>query len=374
MIRSLSPSLFSADFSEGGGLEAAYRLTTAKALGFREKWLRDAIFNDPRLVMDACIESELTDESWWPWKTEFSTQAGSIDVLLVSETGRVAIVETKLSFNPEKRRSVLAQVLDYAVHLPLVEPDSLPPLPPESGLLRHQVEERIRQGDFLLMVVGDQFDPRAVRLGRAMLGDHLVNEWELALIEVAAFERTVDSGPQYLLVPHVRGIIEKELRQVVRVEVHGDKNRVVVERLSEPSAGARERWTRERFFEELDAGVLSDAYKRLGHGLADLEREFKGTFLSWGTGKGGSVTLKWNGHGLVEFYLNGHLAFRMERPVLALGKSAGDDYITGVESIFVDQVEKSDVYPFFVPTEPERSLPALLELLRHALKGAAALA
>src|SRR4030042_5099454 len=42
---------------------------------------------------------------------------GAIDLLLVDADGRLIIVETKLSSNPELRRQVVAQVLDYGASL-----------------------------------------------------------------------------------------------------------------------------------------------------------------------------------------------------------------------------------------------------------------
>ncbi|MBC8310126.1 MAG: hypothetical protein H8E83_06410 [Planctomycetes bacterium] len=48
---------------------------------------------------------------------EFPTSAGPIDLLLVNAYGRLTIVETKLFKNPESRREVLAQALDYAAAL-----------------------------------------------------------------------------------------------------------------------------------------------------------------------------------------------------------------------------------------------------------------
>jgi len=50
------------------------------------------------------------------WAREFRVGVGLIDVLLLSSQGRVAIVETKLASNPELRRQVLAQALDYLTH------------------------------------------------------------------------------------------------------------------------------------------------------------------------------------------------------------------------------------------------------------------
>jgi hypothetical protein len=374
MIRHLSPTLFSAHLTSEQSTQEAFHLSSAKEVGFEEEWLRDAIFRNPRLVIEACAEADLTDENWWGWKTEVSTPAGSIDVLLVSETGRVAIVETKLFYNPDKRRNVLAQVLDYAMSLPRVEMAVLPDLPKGCGVRREEVEEHIQQGDFLLIVAGDLLDSRAVRLGRALLGDHMVNEWDLAMVEVAVFKGADTSKPpKYLLVPHLRGVLERELRQVVKVEVEQGEVNVNIVRATEPGANGREKWTRERFFAELDAGKLPPAYKMFGHALETLEKDFTGTELRWGTGKSGSVTVKRNGHGLVEFYLNGHLGFRLERPVLALGNPAGEAYVAGVRKIFVNQVRSggsATEYPWFVPTDPDVSLPALLELLKTALRNA----
>src|SRR4051794_14556802 len=211
MRKYLSPTIFSATFVNARGDTAgAFERRTARDAGFREDWLQHAIARNPELVIAACKAAELTDESWWLWKRELSTPAGSIDLALVSDTGRVAIVETKLSYNPEKRRSVLAQVLDYAVSLPSLDPDELPALPADAGVQLEQVERRIQEGDFLLLVVSDELDERAVRLGRALLGDHLVNQWELALVEIAVFgTREGESWrAEHLLVPHLRGVIE----------------------------------------------------------------------------------------------------------------------------------------------------------------------
>jgi RecB family endonuclease NucS len=60
------------------------------------------------------------DPSFAPPRTvgrEVQTAAGPIDVLFVSPAGLVTIVETKLWRNPEARREVVGQILDYAKEL-----------------------------------------------------------------------------------------------------------------------------------------------------------------------------------------------------------------------------------------------------------------
>jgi hypothetical protein len=352
----------------GPSTAPVYTLKSAKELGFKESWLQNAIRHDERLVIGPCEAGGLTDESWWHWGSEVSTKAGPIDLLLVSESGRVAIVETKLHFNPEKRRNVLAQVLDYAVNLPEEELTSLPPLPPAAGLLPSQVEYRLHQGDYLLIVAGDLLDPRAVRLGRSLLGGHLSSEWELALVEVAVYQRNEGvAGPSHLLVPNLRGTIETELRQVVKLE----EGRLVVERPPpESTSGGREKWTEERFFGDLDKGKLGPAYQVFGRELQRLPRDFPGVELRWGTGKTGSLTVKRQGHGLVEFYLDGQVSFRLERPVLALGEASGAQYLAGLREIFPaavpDEINPNSPAAVYAPIS-EGSLRALASLLRQVL-------
>ena len=97
MGRYLSPALYTANFSHPGKLtEKSYSLTTADQIGFKERWLQDAIMNDPEIVLAPCREAGLiSDEDglWLPWAKEVTVpDVGSIDVLLISSEGRVGIV------------------------------------------------------------------------------------------------------------------------------------------------------------------------------------------------------------------------------------------------------------------------------------------
>ena len=82
----------------------------------QESPLRDIIYDHPTIlplaeldpgigrVVSVCTELRLPN-------------AGYIDVLLVSEHGRLIIVECKLWRNPQARREVMSQILDYASEL-----------------------------------------------------------------------------------------------------------------------------------------------------------------------------------------------------------------------------------------------------------------
>lgn len=75
--------------------------------------LREALKRNPEAIPVADLE--LDDVIVVGRET--SLPAGAIDLLLVDAQGQIIIVETKLSRNPELRRTVVAQVLDYGASL-----------------------------------------------------------------------------------------------------------------------------------------------------------------------------------------------------------------------------------------------------------------
>jgi len=213
-----------------------YERCSAKDLGLREAWLRDAIFNTPDLAIGPCRAAGLTDDDWYPWQFEFGVGVGNIDVVLLSSQGRVAVVETKLATNPELRRRVLAQTFDYLAHLADRFYDVMPEIPQDDNgqpvADREDILESVSQGDILVIIASDEIDPRVARLSRSLLSDHLVKHWDLALIDVALF-RSVEAGlGDYVIVPNLRNLIVSEPRQVVRVIVEGEtpSARIEVER------------------------------------------------------------------------------------------------------------------------------------------------
>jgi hypothetical protein len=142
---------------------------------------------------------------------------------------------------------------------------------------------RLAKGDFLLIVAGDELDPRAGRLGRAVLGDHMLNPWELAMVDVAVYRRTAGDGPLHLLVPAWRSTIVTETRNVIKVDVPatGGPPRVKIERLA-PRTDGRTVWTRERFLAELQAERLEPSFKCLAERICAVEESPPyGFSVSW---------------------------------------------------------------------------------------------
>ena len=79
---------------------------------FVEKDLQDIIFDHPE-----CVPISDLDESYNPLIPvckELSTNAGPLDIFMITPNGDLVVIETKLWANPESRRKVVAQILDYA--------------------------------------------------------------------------------------------------------------------------------------------------------------------------------------------------------------------------------------------------------------------
>lgn len=143
-----------------------------------------------------------------PVCTELNTLAGPIDNLMVTPSGLPIIVECKLWRNPEGRREVVGQILDYAKELSrwsssdLAREVSKRLKPKESSIVDlvratgHEVDEiefndnltiNLRRGRFLLLIVGD-----GIREGVEAIAEYLQTHAELhftlGLVELPIFE------------------------------------------------------------------------------------------------------------------------------------------------------------------------------------------
>ncbi len=82
---------------------------------YSEEWIQDVCFQSPALL--PIEELEPAFAGMIPICRELSTESGSIDLVYVNEYGFITIGECKLWRNPEARRKVVGQILDYAKDL-----------------------------------------------------------------------------------------------------------------------------------------------------------------------------------------------------------------------------------------------------------------
>jgi hypothetical protein len=88
-----------------------FKTATESSL-YDEAWLQRLIMRHPSVLPVDQIEPAFSPLI--PVCMELPMQAGSLDNLLVTPAGDLALVECKLWRNPEARRQVIAQVIDYA--------------------------------------------------------------------------------------------------------------------------------------------------------------------------------------------------------------------------------------------------------------------
>jgi|GEM_PF-6876318 len=139
-----------------------------------ESTLQEAIANCPNMLPFTEVDESLGQ--FTHLCREFQTIKGPIDHLLLGEHGEISIVETKLWKNPEARRQVLGQIIDYSSQLRGVtfiefesklkyvrkNEDSLFQIYQKAFGDRYSEEDLIdsisdtlKQGSFVLLIVGD---------------------------------------------------------------------------------------------------------------------------------------------------------------------------------------------------------------------------
>lgn len=368
MERYLSPFLYVAHFSNADSpTQKSYQLTTARTVGFKEQWLQDAIIKDPELVLGPCRVAELIDENepWAFWAKEVYVKgAGNIDVLLLSASGRVAVVETKLAHNSEARREVVAQILEYAINLPAA---SLPILPKVAGVQVHRedVQQKIREP--LLIIAADVLDPRAVKLSNELLGKHLNLEWDVALVEVSVFEQKTEDKSEYLLIPHLAGALVVEPRYIVHV--HIDDRRTDVAVTEQPSGAVTvngRRWNQERFFSEAQR-IGRPPLLEFADGLQRLIHQYPDVTFDFGRGKTPTLILRKREESLLIFRLDGFLAFTLPALPRALGESCADYYRKKLESLFPAPMRMAWPSVKLTPETEERDLRILRAVVEDVL-------
>lgn len=161
-------------------------------------------------------------------------KAGYIDNLLVTNEGRLVLVETKLWSNPESTREVIAQVLQYGMALTtlsLRELESRLPLLGGSTIrefaVRHRgltnlvedfddaVEQHLRRGELLYLIVADGISTSVERLTH-WLDDAGSAPFKLGLVELRLFDL---DDEKVLVVPRTLVRTREISRHVVTVDI-----------------------------------------------------------------------------------------------------------------------------------------------------------
>jgi hypothetical protein len=287
-------TLFLDGFQAGSSAKCLNRLHFSKKASerapFDEAWLQRLIMVHPSVLPVDQIEPAFSPLV--PICIELPVGPGAMDNLFVTPAGDLALVECKLWRNPEARREVVAQIIDYAKDMATWTYEKLQeainrtkPLNGSDdntsrrlyGLVSAEgeideasfhdaVSRNLKRGRFLLLIVGD-----GIREGAEGLAEFLQQyagfHFTLALVELALFEV---SPEHYIAQPRILARTTNIERGIVTL----DEGRIIIK---PPSIGTsatattmrRSTITREHYFEQVEK-EFSGISQKLNAFLDDL--------------------------------------------------------------------------------------------------------
>lgn len=221
-----TPLVISAD----GIAVAATRPMILGSHGLNEASIQELVHRFPQCLPIAEIDPQFVNPI--PICRELVTPAGAVDNFMVTSTGLPVLVECKLWRNPEGRREVIGQILDYSKELTRWSSSDLQREAsrrlkrdgnPLFDLVRqagYAIDEisfndaltfNLRRGRFLLLIVGD-----GIREGVEAIADYLQTHaglhFTLGLIEMPIYE--MDAGSR-IVVPRVLARTQNIVRTVI---------------------------------------------------------------------------------------------------------------------------------------------------------------
>jgi len=239
---------------------------------YDEAWLQNLIMRHPSLLPVDQIEPAFT--TLVPVCVELPVGSGFLDNLLVTPAGDLALIECKLWRNPEARRDVVAQILEYASTMSNWTYESLQeainrtkPIDAsdvaatrklyevvsakgeiDESSFHDAVSRNLKRGRFLLLIVGDGIREGVESMAR-FLQQYAGFHFTLALVEIALFE--VAGG--YIAQPRVLAKTTNIDRGIVTL----NDGQIVIKppttgQIVDTSGGRRTTITQERYFERLE--------------------------------------------------------------------------------------------------------------------------
>jgi hypothetical protein len=273
-------TLFLKNFEANPSAQAMERLSFSKNLTesapYNEAWLQNLIMSQPSLLPVGQIEPSFADLV--PVCIELQIGSNFIDNLLVTPNGNIALIECKLWRNPEARRKVVTQIIDYAKQMssltyaelqeaisrtrPLNASDEnrtrrlyeivSPNGETDEASFHDAVSRNLKRGRFLLLIVGDGIQEGVESLTE-FLQQYAGIHFTLAIVEVALFK--VPTGG-YVAQPRVLAKTTNIIRGIVTM----DEGRIAIK---PPSVGPgvaeasakRTTITQEGYFEQLEKNI-----------------------------------------------------------------------------------------------------------------------
>lgn len=242
---------------------------------FSEFWVQELLINNPEILPIERLETVFAPAI--PIGREVGTSVGPIDNLYISPQGYITIVETKLWRNPEARREVIGQIVDYAQDMSTWNFEKLDMSvkqfnkkynksevgiietirkytdldPSEESDLIDTITQNLQKGRFLLLIAGD-----GIREEVEALADFLNSSAQLqftfSLVELHVYQLNPQSESDLLVIPQIVMRTREVSRAVVTVDDSlTGKVKVNLNIAEKPQAQSRISISEEEYFKKL---------------------------------------------------------------------------------------------------------------------------
>ena len=247
---------------------------------YDEAWLQALLYDHPELL--PCAELDVAFKDMVAVAREMPTDRGPMDVVLLNEQGRVALVECKLWRNPQARREVVAQVMDYAramsgwdtehfeKQMAASDPCRAKSFRQLFGREGREFDESafldglsgtLAHGRFLLLIAGDGIRRETQELAEAVASAPQLG-FHLALIEIGLYRPPHAKDDTLIIVPEIVTRTREVTRAVVEVRVTGAPAEITASVPVDPKPGTvRSPISEENFFDRLTKAAGSEVVK-----------------------------------------------------------------------------------------------------------------
>lgn len=195
-----------------------------------EGWLQELIDNAPNVLPVSQVYARATGDLHSMGREITTSDRGSIDNVLISGSGHLIVIETKLWRNHQARREVVAQILEYAQDVKHWDYEKVEKLwwkrngkektlhaavAPDTDEAEwiDRVSDQISAGEIVLLIVGDGIDSRAETLAEMVAGRPDMM-FRLALVELRVY--SLDDH-RYLVMPSTMAKTAEIQRATVRL-------------------------------------------------------------------------------------------------------------------------------------------------------------
>ncbi len=212
-----TPLIVEADGSNASPLE--YLPLQASVGGYNERWLQEILYKNASLIPTEELEPVFGGAV--PICMELPTNVGPLDLAYINEQGLLTLVECKLWRNPEARRKVVGQILDYAQEISRWSYDDLDAAIKRSetqmgsslweivreafgledeAVFIDRVSRHLRTGSFLLIIIGDGIRENTENIA-AYLQQHAGLSFAFGIVEERLF--SIPNTKQILVQPRI---------------------------------------------------------------------------------------------------------------------------------------------------------------------------